>query len=97
MRWLSHHAPLKRTSTVFCRSLALLHELRSRSGLRKKDSRTTRCNSYVGRTPAQNLCVFTHVPPSCSLLLAQNFDVFHDEITSLFMHSSSGRGPIGVW
>src|SRR5205823_10550931 len=50
MRWSSHHARLKRTSAVFCQSLALPHELRSRSGLRKKDSRTTPCNGCVDRT-----------------------------------------------
>jgi hypothetical protein len=47
--------------------------------------------------PAQNLCVSTHVPPPCFSLLAQNFDGFHDEKTTLFRHTGGGRGPIGCW
>src|SRR5437762_7199810 len=49
MRWSSHHTRSKRTSAVFCQSLALPHGHRSRSGRRKKDSRTTRCNGGVGK------------------------------------------------
>src|SRR5205823_1879326 len=57
MRWSSHHTRLKHTLAVFCQSLALPHGHRSRSGRRKKDSRTTRCNRYVARTPLK-ICVF---------------------------------------
>ena len=65
MRWSSHHARLKRTSAVFCQSLTLPHELRSRSGRRKKDSRTKRCNGCVGRTLLK-ICVFLRMflPPA---------------------------------
>src|SRR2546430_11645528 len=76
MSWSSHHTRLKRTSAVFCQSLALPHGHRSRSGRRKKDSRTTRCNGGVGGGPLQ-ISVFLYIvlppPLPCS---RKNLKVF---------------------
>src|SRR6266566_7806830 len=45
---------------------------------------------------SKSACFYAFSSP-CSPLLAQNFDVFHDEKTALFRHTRGGRVPIGCW
>ena len=97
MSWSSHHARLKRMSAVFCQSLTLPHELRSRYGLRKKVSRTTRCNGCVARTLLK-ICVFLRMFLHPALHRSRKISMFS---TMKKRHFSGtlvvARVPIGCW
>src|SRR5436309_8039002 len=97
MRWSSHLARLKRTSAVFCQSLTLPHELRSRYGRRKKDSRTTRCNGGVARTLLK-ICVFLRMFLPPALHRSRKISRFSTMKKRRFSGTLVGaRVPIGCW
>src|SRR2546423_6304726 len=97
MRWSSHHARLKRTSAVFCQSLTLPHELRSRYGRRKKDYRTTRCNGCVARTLLK-ICVFLRIFLPPALHYSRKISMFSTMKKRRFSGTLVvARVPIGCW